>query len=143
MLFYLFYFIPCFLRILSGGLLFCSLNLIRTFVEISSFPIDGLLEDYRNIRMGLTDLLNEWEESLFNNLCFRIGEGVEHQSIDICIAKDLAKVWLHSAVSAASKAEELESGPTHELHRIAHTWPAGAYAMCEARSKDTYSVAER
>ena len=49
----IFVFFACLFHQPCGSLLFCSLNLIRAFIEISSFPIDGLLENYRNIRMGM------------------------------------------------------------------------------------------
>ena len=78
-------------------------------VEVSSFATDSLLENERNVRMSSLELLDEWEESFLDHLCIWIRERVEDESIDISVAKNLCKVRLHLAVTAAAKAKELDT----------------------------------
>ena len=77
--------------------------------EITSLDVDGLLEYKRNTGVSRLDLLNERNDTFLDHLSIRIREGIENESIDICIAKHLSKIRLHLAVSAAAQIENLQA----------------------------------
>ena len=102
--------LACFLHKLLCHLELCCLVLLVCLIEVSSFTIDGLLENERNLRMSCSELLDEWEESLVDHLCIRIGECIKYESIYLGVAEDVSEILLELAVAAAAEAEHLDAG---------------------------------
>ena len=78
------------------------LGKVCLLVEVTPFPVDGMLENQRFSGVGSLDFLDEGEESLTDLFRCRIGECVENECIHICCCEDIGEIVLELAVAAAA-----------------------------------------
>ena len=71
--------------------------------------------------MNALELLDEWEESLFNHLSVWVRECIEDECIHISIAENLSKVCLHLAVTAETEVHKVDTQRSAHTRRICHT----------------------
>ena len=84
--------------------------------------------------------LDEGEEPFLYLLHRRVGEGVKHQGVELCIGKSLCEGGLEFAVSAHPESQHVQPGVPAKLHRIAHSRTGGRYRHREAGTVENHAV---